>query len=514
MKKVLSLIFALIAVFVFSSCKSGNDDSGGSDKDGYIEPEKLARSVAEGSQGLFVYDYNSHGKFAGFGAECDPAWLVRKVGQQQTTREGMRYTPKASDWNEYILQGMKDCSLQRIRMMLLDGYFCTTKTQLENKTYNWDSAEMQDVYLILDTAEELGIEVNVTFWGLQNDWLRTPYGNDWVRIPDETDEAEQGCCDLFADAIDHLINKKGYKCIKDVTLFNEPNNLYNQAYNTTNARITFPYYERLVRLLDKTFKEKGLRNKVKFCMSDDAANLSWLEYCASELNDVCDVLATHTYNLMDDQSNKSLIEVGAYKYETIKEITDTYDIPVYFNEFGVNNDYYMSSDMSSFMSGQRGLTIARAMVLSMNYGVLAHSFWTFYSIHGNDPYVLLTYNYDENEYYKATQIYYAYSLLCGATEIGSTVYYVDTGLPDVCAIALKNKQGVWTYIAVNSGEKDYSVSFANCYEDTGDFSLSVYDSNGNYSQKEKIGVSSVVKSNGRIASFSLKNGTFAVLASK
>ena len=58
------------------------------------------------------------------------------------------------------------------------------------------------------------------------------------------------------------------------------------------------------------------------------------------------------------------------------------------------------------------------------------------------------------------------------------------------------------------------VSFANCYEETGEFSIAVYDSLANYSGKTKIVANSTVTSQGRIASFALKAGTFAVLTSK
>lgn len=421
---------------------------GGNSNSAYKKPEELESEVTKGAIPLYIDGYNSHGTFGGVGAQCDPAWYERKVGQQQSTQEGMKYTPKEGDWNEYILASMRGMKLQRIRMMLIDKYFCTTPEQIQTKSYNWETVNMRDVYLILDTAEELGIEVNVTFWGLQNDWCRTPYGDYWVRIPAENDEAEQRCCDMFADAIAHLINEKGYTCINDVTLFNEPNIIYNNAYRQ-NELATFPHYKRLVQKLDQTFKDKGIRNKVKFCMSDDGENLVWLEKSAAELSDICEIFSTHTYNLTEDTSKNALITSGNYRYNVIKEIADTYDVPVYFNEFGVHND---TCEIESFSSGIRGITISRAIVTSMNYGVLAHSFWTYYSIHGVDPYVLISYNYNDEEKYIANQLYYAYSLFTRLTKVGSTVYYVNASPDKLCAVALKNPDGDWTYIAVNNSD--------------------------------------------------------------
>lgn len=505
MKRLFIISLCLLIVF---SCTACNDT--GSKSTGYISPDKLASSLTNNSAALYIDGENSHGKFAGIGAECDPTWYKSKVGQQQSTKEGMRYTPKEEDWNDYILESMKESSLQRVRMMLIDRYYCTSQNQITTKEYNWNSTEMKDVYLILDTAEQLGMQVNITFWGLQNDWIRTQYGDYWVRIPAENDSAEQMCCDLFVDAIDYLINVKGYTCINDVTLFNEPNIIYNNAYRT-NELNTFPHYKRLVKKLHETFIAKGIRDKVKFCMSDDGENLVWLEKSAAELSDICEIFATHTYNLNDDTSKNGLINTSSYKYATIKEIADTYDVPIYFNEFGVNNNV---AAVESFASGFRGITISRAIVTSMNYGILAYSFWTYYSIHGVDPYVLISYNYNDEEQYIANQLYYAYSLFCRLTDIGSTVYYINAEHEKLCAIALKNQAGEWTYIAVNNSENDMQVCFANCYEQMGEFNKYVYSENGNYTKKEQIQSSGKITSNERITDLSIPAGSLVILSVK
>lgn len=512
MKIKKGIAFALSFFSIFSVCGCGETNSSGSVSSAqseYIAASELAAGIGENSLALYVDEKNEVGTYMGFGSEVDP-YFLSFVGEGHYTGMGEKHTVEAADWNTYILSSMRDMKLQRIRMMFIDTYYCQTEEQYTNKTYDWNSDKMKDVYLILDTAQELGISVNVTLWGFSGEWIADQQDHEWVKTPKLDDESQEKAAQLIADGMDHLINTKGYTCVDEFTYINEPNARYNLTYGDKNGIV---YYVDFVKRLHQVFIQRGLRNNILFNMSDDTSNYIWLEKCAIELEGVADVLNTHNYQMMDDLTNDAYCNVGTYKLSTVREISEIYEFPILMNEFGVDNGLYVNSgDYASFYSGTRGLTISRQMINAMNNGVVGGTFWTHYTIHNNDPYVFLTYNKTETEIYQATQLYYAFSLFTRLTKIGSEIYYIASSDIDVCACALKSEDGEWTYFAVNTAETDKKVAFANCHEGVGTLNRYLFTAHGNYKDKQQIASDATVSANGRYTETVLPAGSLVALS--
>ncbi|MBQ2711896.1 MAG: hypothetical protein IJF71_00810, partial [Clostridia bacterium] len=406
---------------------------------------------------------------------------------------------------------MQEMKLQRIRMMLIDNYFCDTEEQFTSKQYNWNSQKMQDVYLILDTAQQLGISVNVTLWGFAGQWIADQQDTEWVKPPKTDEESRQKACELIADVMEYLVDTKGYSCINEFTYMNEPNSRYNLTYGESRG---FTLYAEFVKKLHDVFVQRGLRNRILFNMSDDTTNYVWLEKCAMTLEGYADVLNSHNYQMKDDLTNDAYCNRGTYKLTTVKGISETYGFPILFNEFGVDNGFYTNAgEFEVFNSGLRALTISRQMINAMNNGVVGGTFWTYYTIHNDDPYVLITYNKTETESYQATQLYYAFSLFTRLTAMGSEIYYIDSDDGDVCACALKSKDGRWTYFAVNTSESDRQVTFANSYEEVPSLGSYLFEADGAYKSKQQIAASGTAVAEGRYIRTVLPAGSLVALSS-
>lgn len=72
--------------------------------------------------------------------------------------------------------------------------------------------------------------------------------------------------------IKYLREEKGYTCIQEITLYNEPNSFYNRYGAITGHEL----YTEMCIATDEAFKEAGIRQDVKFNLSDDARDSTWL----------------------------------------------------------------------------------------------------------------------------------------------------------------------------------------------------------------------------------------------
>lgn len=88
----------------------------------------------------------------------------------------------------------------------------------ERKKFDWDNEEMQALYNILDWSQKNNADVFLQqMWGYV-DWNAIPGVHPLISAPKSLDDFADG----IATLIEHLINDKGYSCIKYFCMTNEP----------------------------------------------------------------------------------------------------------------------------------------------------------------------------------------------------------------------------------------------------------------------------------------------------
>ena len=90
----------------------------------------------------------------------------------------------------------------------------------------------------------------------------------------------------FSTVVKHLIERRGYTCIKELTPFNEPD----------GNIIPLERYVPLAKVLDRRLRADGIRDKVRLNLSDNTdTRRFFLEGCARELSQEADLFNSHTY---------------------------------------------------------------------------------------------------------------------------------------------------------------------------------------------------------------------------
>ncbi|HEY8390257.1 MAG TPA: hypothetical protein VIL26_04830 [Clostridia bacterium] len=472
-KKIICLLLVFVLGFFAIGCKNSGDEHG---------DKNANRVVPSGSMALYINKATKDSKTVyGIGTELDPHFLSQNVGLSGTTN-GVEWMAKAEDWDNIFVPRIKAMNLKRIRSMILPSWYCQkevggasawTKEDFESKNYNWNSNEMKSLYQVLDTAKELDISVNLTIWGVSGE-LYFAATNSWVSEPKSG--YEKTFVTVFADLVKYLIEEKGYDNIKEVTLYNEPNSLYDKI----SAIMGNKMYADLCRDMHQAFIDAGIRDKVLFNLSDDARSPAWLAKTLGELYEdgIIDVANSHTYDFGDtynvetgeslrDMTNSDIkYNLPSYNLNAYAQVMADYpDIPHMWGEFGTKNT---SGSHATFdkHSGARAIDIARIVSNMFNMGSQGTSYWVLFSQYysRNDFYIGKIMDMGlwgfADEFYNVRPVFYTYSMITRFVEAGDLIYKITSDDEDITATAFRQGDK-WTYLIVNDGDESKTVSFVN-----------------------------------------------------
>lgn len=513
-KKIFAFFLILVLAFSMVACNNDNGDNANT-------------TVPEGTEvTLNIEQEDGNDKVYGVGVELDPHFFAQNVGLSGTTADGKPWSCKEEDW-EIVEQRIKDMNLKRIRMMLLPSWFIINEGNTQEGIYNWDSAEMQSMYKVLDTAKENGIKVNVTMWGIDTGtagFMRVSGDSAWATIPGE--DYEKMFTDCFADCIKYLIEEKGYDNIKEVTLFNEPNSLYGfPGYFKGNDE-----YCDLCIIMDESFIEKGIRDKVLFNLSDDARDYTWMARTLMNLEGIIDVVNSHTYDFGDsydvntgmpnyDMSNKDICYNNAtYNLENWRMFFQDYDIPHIWGEFGTQNGVGSHQTLDKF-SPSRGLDIPRISLNFFNMGSVGMSYWVLFSQY----YSRSDFNIQKimdmglwgfaDEEYNCRPVYYSYSMITRFIQEGDVIFPIYSEDENIVAVAFKQGDK-WSYAIVNNGLTAKKVAFVNYDSYPSSLNRYVYDEANVPTDNQVISSNGSVTANGRVIADTIQARSFVIYTNK
>lgn len=469
MRKKSLLTMLLASSLMLASC--GGTQSGDSNK---------TQKIPEGYTEIVVESQKSGENTFGVGVELDPHFFSHNVKKNVV---------KEQDW-DIVKQRVEKMEIDRFRVMLLPSWIEPFNDDESVDTVNWDkltleSVEMKSLYKVLDLAESNGIDVNLTLWGVEKNIAlydnqteseiksqgghflsKNNESNNWVygtKYPEEFAEN-------FSIYVQHLINTKGYTCIKEVTPVNEPDWSY-----LINDEVKFENYKNLCLALDDRFKKDGIRDKVLFNLSDNTDNRRhWLEDTKNNLEDIADVYNSHTY-IFGYKTKNSDIEswekanVGIIKYTGKSHV---------IGEFGSNQNIG-SSRQTDIDLYERGVLMLRQLLNFYNAGATGASYWVLFDQYYSytDPYESMlqlglwksskesyfsdTAYYEKiKEDYEVRPQYYAYSLASKYIAKGAEVYPIYLNNDFAVGTAFKGKDGKWTYFFANGNDSGDSMKLA------------------------------------------------------
>ena len=505
-RRIITLCMAiLMALSVFTGCKKPQaEDHGDPNANAVVPADSLTLEIQRDSNGK---------KVEFIGAELDPHFITGNVGRVFTKEDGTEVTVSIEDWTNIIFPRMKEMNLSYIRTMLLPSWWAKEEVCYTDKAYTWDSEQMQDVYLVLDAAQELDMEVCLVPWLWDCDYARM--------TPREESDDERGwtICprgqeDVFAtvvaDCVDYLINEKGYTCIKYFTPINEPNSTFSFSYSNQEV---FLAYDALCRECDRVFREKGIRDDVKFSLSDASTGEAevWLtQSCDSLLADgVADIVNTHWYDYDETCTNEKLQSDWRHMFGIYEGIATEYNATHVYGEFGITKLDYDDAE--------RGVHIARLASNMFHRGGQGMSYWMLFCYYWNWDSretnalgnIMGLWDTAENGY-KCKPSFYAYSLLTRFVRKGMDIYPVPTADPNIIALAFRDK-GEWTYLVINdSATESKKVSFLNNTKFPESLNRYVYSAKNVPTDNHVIASNGTVEANGRVVTDVLEPMTCTV----
>lgn len=381
--------------------------------------------------------------FMGFGVEWDPG--VWRLADPKTTLSD-------ADW-ELIIKRITWMKVPIVRMMMQ-----TKWCYLDGGKFNFETPQMKLLYRHLDVCKKLGIKVILTDWGCEPKWLNVP-GIENVGDP------------KYAKAIgtymDHLVNKKGYSCIRYFVMVNEPN------YEVKD----FGRWKKGAEQVCAALAEHGLDKKISFMGSDESNDDNWHRQAVDQLQSKIGAYDFHRYAGENEVLSGQLYELIRTKWNyALAKDPQIKTKPMFIGEAGFSGGNAGSNP--SHLDFNYGVKMADYAVQAVGAGSASVCAWMLEDSSHKD----FTWGMWKNKEggFVPKPWFYPWALLCRFFPAGSTIYsaaqiepnsYPNAILkpcfsgisptPTLRVLAAKsqhNKKVDWTYCLVNNGDKPTTIT--------------------------------------------------------
>ena len=355
--------------------------------------------------------------FKGFGVE----WDSRSYDENNVTNEDFKIIGNRIKW----------MNIPIVRIMMLTKWCYSVSTG-----YDWDNKNMQLLYRHLAFCNKNNIDVILTDWGVEVEWLAV----DGIEKTDKPLYAE-----VIGNYLDYLINKKGFTCIKYFVLVNEPNYEVGDFERWRNG------FENVYQALI----DKNLDKKVKLCAPGTSNNKQWFFDTVDEARFAVDVYDAHLYALKDAAAKGSV-------YNDLKELWD------YAKSFDINIDRKLFFVTEAGMRDGQSASIS-TQINDYYYGVFIVDF-AIQAIHAGSN-AVLAWMLDDNSHPdfqwglwtdKKTGMqfrpwFFTWSLLTRLFPVDSDIFKLRPRSIQLRAIAAKYKDEGWSFCIVNLGDSAANV---------------------------------------------------------
>jgi len=381
-----------------------------------------------GSVELFVRLYSkavSRQSFIGFGAE----WDSRGYNAAGVTEKDF----------EVIYNRLHWMRLPVARVMMQTKWCYRGEGE-----YDWYNPDMQALYRHLDICQKLGTTVFLADWGCEPGWLR---------IPGIKDVADPKYAEAIGAYMDHLINQKGYTCIRYFIMVNEPN------FEVKN----WERWKKGVENVFSVFKKYKLDKKVVFTGSDHSNNDHWHEMAVDQLHHILGAYDIHCYANDRDVRPGKLRDYfrRSWGYALTRD-PDAKNKPFIVGEAGMNDGAQHPVGNHNINQFYYGLFMADYAVQAANAGSSAVIAWMLDD--NSHPGFFWGMWKNKSNSHELRRWFYPWSLLSRYFPANSVIYRVRRLSKDVRLLAAcipkKGKSGdnAYTFCIVNRAEKSVKVT--------------------------------------------------------
>jgi hypothetical protein len=338
------------------------------------------------------------------------------------------------------------------RVMMVAGWVTDN-----GNTYNFDSQSMQNLYKILDYCQQNNMTVLLTEWGIPAlSWATINWDLSTIQGSDDPMYAK-----IIGEYLNHLINTKGYTCIKYLIFVNEPN------YEAEN----YDSWKRGIQNIAAELDRRSLASKITIMGSDNSNAPDWLRSTVSDLKDVLGGYDFHDYAMNYELMGGSLKNffTDQWSYASNTDINAA-SKPFIITEAGMREGG--STEHNTFAKDYiYGVWMTDYTIQALQSGSSSVIAWMLDdNSHNGFTWGLWT---DRNNGMVLKPWFYTWSLLTRYLQFGSTIYNVNEPLSDVRVLAARSPSGDWTFIAVNRGSQQADITF-NAFGSVSQFNRYLY----------------------------------------
>ena len=342
------------------------------------------------------------------------------------------------------------------------------RVELEQRVYeprrgvfDWDNPEMQVLYRILDWADRRGVDVFLQqMWG-DVAWNAYP-GNaeDTVKrlrsAPYSIPDWAQGIGDL----VQHLVRVKGYKCIRWVSVANEPGHDDFSWWQDSNMK-SAPFTPGL-KAVREEFDRRGLALPIS---GPDWTDLPDLKPAEVDFDAYIGAYDLHSYNaVMDSMDGSYNLTEAEQRMAHWANWAHARNKPFFLSEFGTMAFGWGNEDAGPACY-QSGLKNASLIVRGINAGVDGFNRWSFANRGDLDGQwqLVRTWDIDHNKLLDAftpqPNAYYQFAMLTRFLPKHSSVLATHVEAPftardrKLVAAALRTPKGNLTVVVVNESHR-------------------------------------------------------------
>ncbi|MBA4386349.1 MAG: hypothetical protein C0404_00100 [Verrucomicrobia bacterium] len=358
--------------------------------------------------------------FMGFGVEWDPGFW-----QEWNIKAGVT----EADWKT-VKDRIEWMKIPLVRMMA-QVKWCYR----EGGKYDWESTDMKSLYRHLDVCQERKVTVILSDWGCEPNWLKAP------GIADVGDPKYAAAIGTY---MDHLLNKKGYTCIRYFVMVNEPN------YEVKD----WNRWKKGVENVSAEFARRGIDKKVVFVGSDESNDESWHRTAVDQLQNKLGAYDVHRYAPADEVRSGRLEEFWRTQWTYALEKDRKADgKPMIVGEAGILSDGFSAGNNPLHLNYEYGLYMADYAAQAANAGSWAVSAWMLDdSSHSKFNWGMWK---DKTGKFELKPWFYTWSLLTRYVPAGSTIYRTKSG-QDLRLLAARSAGASgdrWTFLIVNRADR-------------------------------------------------------------
>jgi hypothetical protein len=327
------------------------------------------------------------------------------------------------------------------RVMMLCQWCCR-----ENGKFDFENPNMLRLYRLLDILQQQGTNVILTDWGV---------GLPWLKAEGIRDAQDPHYARAIATYLDHLVNNKGFRCIRSFVMGNEPD-LELRDYE---------FWKQAVHSVAAELEKSGLDKQIYFAgtgQTEITLRNDWHRPAVYDLDGVFAFFTAHTYphfELVRDGKLESVLR--QFREAPYSDHPDLKRKPLIITESGVIG--FGGSHKGNNAIGRReyGLDMADLAIQTAASGADGILAWMLDDNSHQDFYWGMWAN--KQQGMELRPWFYPWALFCRFVPDGSTVIRAAE-LPDgIRAIVARTSQEKtdaevgWTYCIVNRNDSEVKV---------------------------------------------------------